>query len=147
MNRRGRTLAEQGEALGRGWLSIGYRPRFSLRTLLVFVVLLCCPLAWLGERMRSTQEQLAVLAKLERFGPGIVMAQGNVKLLSLGSTEVSDAELRDIGRLVYLERLDLEGTRITDAGVAELAKLKRLRFLSLSMTNITNAGLASFCAT
>ena len=79
--------------------------------------------------MRSAREQQRLLAKLERFGPGVVLAQGNVKLLSLGSTEVTDVELRDVGQLVYLERLDLESTHITDAGLPSLSSLKRLRFL------------------
>ena len=112
-------------------------------TLLLAILVLCIPLAWVGARLRSTREQQHVLAKLERFGPGIVLAQGNVKLLSLGSTEVTDRELRDVGRLAYLERLDLESTRITDAGLPCLSPLKRLRFLSLSMTNTTDAGLAA----
>ena len=107
------------------------------------MLLLSISLTWLGERVRSAREQQRLLAKLERFGPGVVLAQGNVKLLSLGSTEVTDVELRDVGQLEYLERLDLESTHITDAGLPSLSSLKRLRFLSLSMTNTSDAGLAA----
>ena len=54
------------------------RLRFSLRTLLLVTLFLSFPLGWVGIRLRSAREQQRALAKLERFGPGIVMAQGNV---------------------------------------------------------------------
>ena len=57
-------------------------------------------------------------------------------------TLITDASLKDIGKLQKLEELDLRFSKITDAGLVELAKLQKLVDLALKFTKVTNAGVA-----
>src|SRR5262249_51517721 len=118
-------------------------PRFSLLTLLLIFTVVCISLASLGLRLRSIQEQRSALANLARHAPGIVSTHGDVQVLSLSTTETTDDDLRQVGRLHYLQRLDLELTHITDAGLTHLDSLDQVRFLSLNWTNISDKGLSS----
>jgi len=49
------------------------------------------------------------------------------QLLSLWGTRVTDAGLRNLGRLERLEFLDLTNTAVTEEGLRQLAGLERLR--------------------
>ncbi len=59
---------------------------------------------------------------------------------------VTDAGLKALAGLHELRLLDLEGTRVTDAGLKELAQLKSLRGLDLANTAVTDAGLRDLAA-
>ena len=45
-----------------------------------------------------------------------------LRMLDLGSTQITDAGLKEVAKLQKLEGLNLQNTQITDAGVAELKK-------------------------
>ena len=74
-----------------------------------------------------------------------------LKKLQLADVPITDAMLKDIGRLKNLEWLGLEGSKITDAGLSHLSGLPQLKNLVLgsvnaeprvrSTTAITDAGL------
>lgn len=66
----------------------------------------------------------------------------NLRELFLIDSRVTDAGLKDIGRLTTLTRLDLAGTPVGDAGLKEVARLTNLTHLSLKGTRITDAALA-----
>ena len=53
----------------------------------------------------------------------------------------TDEILRVVGRFGQLEVLSLDGSHITDAGLAHLKRLKALRQLRLSHTEVSNVGL------
>ena len=66
---------------------------------------------------------------------------GELKVLRLGSTEVTTAALAHLTGLARLEKLDLSRTKAGDDGLHHLAGLKELRALYLNGTPVTDAGL------
>jgi hypothetical protein len=143
--------------------------RYGVRTLLVFVTLLC---VWLGWLMHGVQKQRSAAARLEQFDAELVyfpfftmppwndilppsVRRGlNAALPSddwkrLTSVTIESADFRDedldiVANLPHLDHLRLPGTSITDAGLRRLASLKptNLLLLDLMQTKITDDGLA-----
>lgn len=62
--------------------------------------------------------------------------------LDLARSQVTDAGLDTIARMVHLGRLHLENTKVTDAGLAKLGKLGELEYLNLYGTKVTDGGIA-----
>lgn len=56
--------------------------------------------------------------------------------------DLSDEDLKSIGKLTHLEFLDLTHTAITDSGLAHLKRLRSLRKIDVSHTQVSDAGLA-----
>jgi hypothetical protein len=65
----------------------------------------------------------------------------HVAELDLGRTAITDAALREVGRMKRLTRLDLDGTAISDVGLAALRGLDHLRSLNLFGTRVGDGGL------
>ena len=65
-----------------------------------------------------------------------------VNMIGLGYSQITDASLKEVVKLVNLTQLDLRFTQITDAGLKEVAKMKNLTKLYLANTKVTKAGLA-----
>jgi Leucine-rich repeat (LRR) protein len=65
----------------------------------------------------------------------------DLRTLSLGSEEVTEAGLKELAGLQELRRLNLNGTKVTDAGVKHLAGLSRLQVLSLAHSEVTDGCL------
>jgi len=61
--------------------------------------------------------------------------------LKAGNTKVTDAGLKNIGKLSNLTRLSLEFTSVTDKGLKNLKDLGRLRYLNLVGNKISPAGV------
>jgi len=61
--------------------------------------------------------------------------------LNLSRTQIGDAELATLGKLVELRHLNLARTRVGDAGLQQLAGLGKLRYLNLYGTGVSDAGL------
>jgi Leucine-rich repeat (LRR) protein len=61
--------------------------------------------------------------------------------LLLGGTAVTDAGLANLRNLGELESLHLQNTKITDAGLAHLVALPKLTILDISGTKVTDAGM------
>ena len=70
------------------------------------------------------------------------LAEEDLFALSLGFTEVQDADLVRIARLTGLRELSLVQTSITDAGLAPVGELVHLRSLSIGQGKISDEGLA-----
>jgi Leucine rich repeat len=141
-------------------------PRFSVRGLIVVVVLIGAGLGWL---VRSARIQRDAVATIERsvgsasydwqYRDGIdirggmpwappwlvdlvgVDYFGHVTSVSLNG-ELSDDALVHAGRLTQLESLDLAGSSVCDAELAHLTGLTNLSTLDLQGTQITELGLA-----
>ena len=63
------------------------------------------------------------------------------KLQFLGFVSpVSDAGLKELGKLDQLQTLTLTNSLVTDAGMKELKSLKNLEMLSLNQTKVTARG-------
>jgi len=61
--------------------------------------------------------------------------------LDLPRTRVTDAGLKELGKLKTLHLLNLDSTNVGDAGVAALTGHQNLRAINLHYTDITEAGL------
>ena len=61
--------------------------------------------------------------------------------LRLGSTQLTDAGLKEIGKLQNLTRLSLEHTAVSDAGLEHLKGLKNLQYLNLFDTKVSDKGM------
>lgn len=61
--------------------------------------------------------------------------------LKLGSTDVTDAGLRQIANCVALRKLLIDNTAVTDSGLVALKSLTHLKYLNLVNTKITANGL------
>ncbi len=146
--------------------------QFSLRTLLVFVVVCAIPCAWLGSKIeRKRKERGAVKAivalhgtvrydyqsgalpdgpRAEPFGPAWLRRLlgenffSEVEFVQLSGGGVADAELVNLTGLIHLRRLELVSTNVTDAGLAGLRGLSEVEMLDLSNTEVTDAGLVNF---
>src|SRR5262245_2121566 len=67
--------------------------------------------------------------------------------LSLASTQVTDAGLKELAALKSLQSLHLRATQVTGAGLKELAALKSLQSLNLDLCKgLTDAGLKELAA-
>lgn len=71
---------------------------------------------------------------------------GQIVILKMGGTRITDASLKEIGKLKYLTKLHLDRTAITDAGLAELKSLQYLQYLNLIGTKVTDNGLKNVIA-
>lgn len=147
------------------------RPQFTLRTLLVLVVLVSIACAWFGKEVNRAHQQQRTVGELQKAG-GIVQYDyqwseaterfdpfvgpptpvwfrrifGEHVLVSvirvtLVNRDFDDEDLARLSTFSDLQILTVSGTGLTDAGLAHLAKMKNLRKLDLSRTGITDAGL------
>jgi hypothetical protein len=140
--------------------------RFSVRGLLVIVLVSGAGLGWL---VRSARIQRDAVAAIERTGGSVEYESermtGNQPLqhrkqwapkwlvdalgvdyfrrvVEVGLTdESSDAELAHVGRLPALVKLCLVEMKLTDAGLAHLEGLTNLSQLHLRDTQVSDAGL------
>ena len=62
----------------------------------------------------------------------------------LSLPQATNAGLRELAEMDFLQLLDLSQAPVTDAGLKELAGLKSLKTLYLSGTQVTDAGLPNF---
>lgn len=127
-------------------------------------------IALVGCGAKPTPEQAEAIAMIERLGGALKFADERpgrpVVEISLGGTQVADADLARLACFGELETLSLfdsaigdEGlarlepltnlqtlylgrTRSSDAGLAVLARMPKLKTLGLSDTRVTDAGLA-----
>ncbi len=127
--------------------------QFSLRTLLVLVLVVGATLGLLGREAQRTWKRERAVAELHRIGASVGHRQagwparllgfdvGPLVAVELSGTRVTDDDLKHLRGLSGPGRLWLGGTRITDAGLEHLAGLSRLYTLDLERTKITDAGL------
>jgi hypothetical protein len=141
--------------------------RFSVRGLIVVVLVIG---AWLGWIVRGARIQRDAVAAIEKDGGGVrydwqysngVYLRGGkprappwlVELIGVDffghvtdaglspSSTTTDAMTVHVGRLTRLGRLSLDQTSLTDAGLRHVKGLTELVFLDLSGTAVSDAGL------
>ena len=139
--------------------------QYSLRTLLLFVLLVSIGMSWLGVKLHRAREQKEAVEAIRKAGGEVsydyqsdyasaeprvpkwaraLLGDGfffDVLQAGASGTKFGDDEAVYLRRLTNLEWLSLRATRITDAGLEHLEGLARLEELYLSRTNITDAGL------
>lgn len=142
--------------------------RFSLRSLLVLILLIAGWLGWVVHRARAQRDAVAAILKLQGtvkynwerkdgrnlpngkpwwpgwlvnlFGIDYFSHVTQVRLVAVH--ELSDAELIQISNLSGLEELDLHRSPVTDARLGYLEELTDLQSLTLFHTPISDTGLA-----
>lgn len=100
----------------------GRRFRFSLKTLLIAVVLLSVPLGWLGGCLARIRQQRSILEHLDKYDPIVEWRFGYLVRLGFHGAPLTDAELKHIKGLTELRHLYFEGTRVTEQGINRLRK-------------------------
>ena len=133
-------------------------PQFKVRTLLVLMLAVSLPLAWVvNERRKIAERQKRIghwvieaapqpswsLWLLGNDRAGYATKIGSPWLVADGDLHppLNDNDLRAIQGLTHLESLDMNSSGLTDAGLAKLDGLRDLKVLGLACTNITDAGL------
>lgn len=125
--------------------------RFTLRSLLILVLLCAIPLAWYGIQYRQFQREQEIVGKLER----VVVHRANDSLWGMaricsieGSPyyvhmpqSMSDETAASLAELDGLEVLELNVYYLRDDQLPYLARCTKLRKLRLAGDKITDAGL------
>ena len=153
----------QPHALPRRWLS------FSIRTLLVAMLIFAALFAWLGKHVIRTRSERPIVAQIQaagghayydyQLGFGFVDASKSptgskfVRAI-LGddiyatvnvvffSNPTTDSAIEDLHRLENLLDVSICGPAVTDQCIDDLLHIDKLRSLNLSDTSITPEGLA-----
>jgi internalin A len=147
----------------RDWLPKRRWFQFSLSTFFILVTLFA---VWLGFISFHAHEQRAIVARIKELG-GIVRYDyqmganpqqspsgwpwlrrlvgdeyfQDVASVNLDGTQVSDADLRLIGRLRHTKKLSLNRTDISDEGLASIHGMSQLIYLGLMKTKVTSEGI------
>ena len=136
--------------------------QFSLRTLLVLMLVASLPMSWLAVELRRGRQQRAAVLAVQKMGgdvryerdasgrlrtsvPWLMGLLGeeshaNVHVVGLFNRPVTDSDLIHLRRLGNLRRLDIARTAVSDVGLAHLQGLTRLQVL-INNTQVTDAGV------
>ena len=95
----------------------------------------------------ETSDKLMVnLMRMEKVSDETLemLAPAHELIIDLGLTNlpITDAGMKVISKMSYLEKLNLTGTKVTDAGVKNLTNLPKLEYLILFGTEISDESLA-----
>ncbi len=144
--------------------------QYSLRSLMIFVAVVCFVMGWLGWYLRPRLAFTRAAAPIWQLD-GSVYGNPNLgvkgirgvyfwenlsnadpmtliehlealpNLERLDLSDTQDARLEHLKRLTELKTLVLHGTQVTDAGLVHLKGLTKLEELILWHTGVTDAGL------
>ena len=147
--------------------------QFSLKTLMLAVVVCALPLSWFAVRAERTKKEREATAEIDRLGgkvcydyqcdesntqlggaiaPGpawLRKLRGDDFLASVVCVHVKGGQVTDdvlkrlTDQLANVELLDIERAGVTDAGLAHLDRLSELKCLDLDHTRLSDAGLAN----
>jgi len=156
-------------SFGIRWVA-GRRVRYSLRTLLLFMVVLTVPLGWFARETHRAKRQREVVGAIHKAGGGVFYdyefdetglpipgAQPtgpmwlrkslgddffcDVIWVNLRATQVADVAIERLKGLTSLKWLSLEETDVTGEGFEDSRGLTSLRSLYLDNTQVTDTGL------
>ncbi len=156
-------MTNQNRPISRPWRRF---LRFSVRELIVIVLVIG---GWLGWIVRSARVQREAVAAIKAAG-GLPVYEwenivrdgepsrepwaprwltdllgvdyfGHIKETLLADV-ATDAQVALVAQFDRLERLSLEETRVSDRGLAHLKRLTKLSTLNLRSTQVNDAGLA-----
>jgi len=150
-----------------------WRFQFSIRSLLVLVVVVALPCSWLAVEMQEAGRREKVVAEIRKCRVFIaydyqfhayheylpharppeplwlrnLLGDGffsHVAYLGFNPQQVTDDWLANLEGFPQLQGLYLAYNRVTDAGLERLAGLTTLRLLFLENTKVTDAGVKKF---
>ena len=119
------------------------RFQFTLKTLLLVVLLVSLPLSWLAFVRARVERQRELLAPIKRFDPTPSWGAGYINSLSFaGDLSPTDDDLSHVVVFARLRFLFLHDcSQVTDAGLVHICKLKNLEYLNVKGTQITPQGI------
>jgi hypothetical protein len=138
--------------------------QFSLRTLLIFMMVCAVGAAWIERKLERARQQQEVVDRIMKSGgrlsydyetsdatpPGpkwLRQLVGQCFFSEVVAVDfsrcanITDDDLRQLKLFDRLARLRLRETNITDAGLVHLSELTQLKDLCLAQTSISDAGL------
>ena len=140
--------------------------QYSLRTLLVLMLVISVPLGVLASKIRRARAQRVVVQEIQELGGMAIHCGGldprekwpprvplwllkilgddffrTINYVQLRGPKATDAELARLRALPQIRSLHLRSSRVTDAGLVHVCRLLHLRNLSLNSTGVTDAGL------
>ena len=136
--------------------------QFSLRTLMVLVLIIGAGLGWVGMKLRRARAQREDVGEIEKLGGTVLydrpFRQSDWQRDLFGADVVSHPDkvyfLKDrladgdlpglrahLQRLPQVKELVFAEARITDAGLVEVAALPQLESLAFLKVHVTDAGL------
>lgn len=131
--------------------------QFSIRTLLLIMVLASIGMSWIAVQMQKARRQKEAVKALEMGGARVeyedplhpvfrrVIGRGLfAEVFAVDASSIhnfSDEDLAPLAAFPSLKALALADTRITDAGMKHLERLTDLTYLVLSFTDVTDTGL------
>lgn len=137
-------------------LEVGIRRRFqfSIRSLLLLMLLTSLVLSWVAVKRQETKRQQAVAEVISKLGgtvlwdvwdgseshPTRIFSEVNCVDFRSG-THVADAALERLKEFPALTELGFTGSDISDAQLEYLEKLPRLREVIITSTKVTPAGV------
>jgi hypothetical protein len=144
--------------------------RFSLRSLLLLVVVVAIPLGW---NVNRVQHQRAVVEELRKLNAQIrfdyqspplfpefrkptseppmwvrklfgddFFAEIEDILIPQGNERVNDDTLAQIATLTHLKQLSFNSNAVSDRGIAHLARLSELKSLNFVSSQVSDVGIA-----
>jgi hypothetical protein len=140
--------------------------QFTLRTMLVLILIVSVPLGWFAHKLRQAEQQREAVREIEEIGGTAVQCPNfdprdswasrvpsrlrrtlgdeffvTVNYVSLSGARITDTDLMRLRAFPRLRALYARRCRVTDAGLVHLRELVHLEELSLHSTRITDAGL------
>jgi Leucine-rich repeat (LRR) protein len=131
--------------------------QFSLRTLLLLMLVACIGLGWVAMKKRQGEREKAAVVAIEKLGGNVQwLMKSKPKWLtdllgveffwtavkvSFNYEQVNDSGLEYLKELPQLRILAVSDTQITDISLVRLNGLSQLGELYLDNTQVTDAGL------
>ena len=126
--------------------------QFSLRSLMLFILVCAIPSAWVGPKLEATRCEQVVVTEIESLGATVLYPETKgpnwitrhfrrVMAVGFEGTQDIDAGLVHLKGLTNLFWLELADTKVTDTGLVHLKGMTNLVWLSLCDTQVTDAGL------
>ncbi len=124
--------------------------QYSLRTPLLFVLVVGTGLGWLGSKVQPIRNELNAVASIQRLGGSVTdwhSTHGSFECYSrLERSSGSDQWLRRrLGAGFRPNYVELQNSGVTDADLAALRALPDLEVLWLHNTRITDGGTIRKC--
>jgi hypothetical protein len=122
--------------------------QYSLRTMMVLVLVFGVGFGWLAFQVQRTQVEQKAATAIEELGGWVEFRpasgddlSGYVTGVQLGDTQVTDTGLAHLRGLTQLRWLYLHNTQVSDAGLAHLGGLTQLVNLDLDNAQVSDLGL------
>ena len=115
--------------------------QFSLRAMLVLMLVVSVPLGWFAFKLRQARQQRQVIEAIKKLGGGVdYYGPASSGMIRSSVAWLGEFLGEDLSKDVL--SVNLCNTTVTDAGLEHLRGLTQLQVLYLRVTPVTGAGVA-----